>query len=185
MATTTGWSTAPARPVPGGYNGPLWTIDRGCRMPFHPIPGHGFGIGETLRATLTQLEHQAPEDAPGRRAASLDRVSAITTVVSEAKPGVLPGRRRQQAVDYSGAFRVFFGLEERHPHRSWPYDELYVDKAAGLVCWLKYNGVDADDWSRNNFPGFVAARYPLTDARPHAHRGAARRVRPARGQLIS
>lgn len=69
-----------------------------------------------------------------------------------------------ETVDLSGAVQVDFGAL-RSLHQHWPDNELYVDEQARTAWFLRYNGADGDDWSRNNHGSFIARRMPLTEER--------------------
>lgn len=68
--------------------------------------------------------------------------------------------------DLTGTTPVDFGARERRSlHQHWPDDKVLLDEAAGVVWFLRYNGADGDTWSASNVPGFIAARFPLTEER--------------------
>ncbi|MGW0562842.1 hypothetical protein ACWDZ4_20040 [Streptomyces sp. NPDC003016] len=69
--------------------------------------------------------------------------------------------------DLTGTVAVPYGAElRRGVHEHWPDDEIRVNAARGEVWALYYNGMDGDDWSRNNYGrSFIAVRYPLTAER--------------------
>jgi len=66
----------------------------------------------------------------------------------------LPGARIEPARPWSLAF----GTEGCRQH-------LRADEAGGWLWVLTYNGADGDDWSRSNYPPYIAARLPLTPER--------------------